>query len=270
MGKQAWSLALAELIYYIPSTIPVLFLLWRHRRHFLGWLFLFVFASLQIVGSGMTISAGENGTPSATAITLTSVGMSPLMLAIAGVIHEWVDLSGILKSANKRKWAWVAVVAYHMAVAGAIAIYALGSSNASDPASDPAAVESGRTLSKAGVLLLLVLWFALHGTLGLVAKTLRPEVPCQGLFWSIVVSMVLLGVRLIYATVATFNNREGVYNPITGSIALRVILEFLPGALILPALVFGGVMSLNKAAQQVQYRQVHQGDMPLVPHGVRS
>lgn len=250
MASQPWALALAELIYYIPSTIPVLYLLCRHRSHPLGWLFLFVFASLQIIGSGMTISSGQNDTPSSTAITLTSVGMSPLMLAIAGVLHEWIDLCGTLIPNKSRRWAWVVVLVYHLVVVGAIAIYAVGASNASDPASDAADIESGRTLSKVGVILLLLLWLALHAVFAVAVNKLRPELPCERLFWSIVVSLILLGVRLVFATVATFNDRLGLFDPVTGSIALKVVFEFLPGALVLPALVTGGVLSLGKVGER--------------------
>ena len=86
------------------------------------------------------------------------------------------------------------------------------------------------------------------------AQSLRP------LLFGIVISLLLLKVRLIYSTIAVFLNYEPKFNPVSGSIALKVIFQFLPGALILLALVTGGVMSAQK--QEDVYEAVR-NDIPL-------
>lgn len=62
------------------------------------------------------------------------------------------------------------------------------------------------------------------------------------------VSLGWIGDRVIYQCVATFNKDQGSFNPVTGSIALRVIFQFLPGAFTLLALVVGGIMSTEEVA----------------------
>lgn len=44
----------------------------------------------------MTLSAGQNGTPSTTASLITNVGLSPLILSVVGVIHEWITIGGVM------------------------------------------------------------------------------------------------------------------------------------------------------------------------------
>lgn len=67
---------------------------------------------LQIVGSGLVLSAGQHGTPSSTAITITSVGLSPLILAAADIIKEWATLAGFLESKKQRTFALLGEVVY--------------------------------------------------------------------------------------------------------------------------------------------------------------
>lgn len=91
----------------------MLYCFWKHRHGGVsGWFFLSGFLVLQIVGAGLTLSAGKHGTPSSTAITLTSVGLSPLILAVAGIMKEWVTLAGFLRSKKRRTWAMILEVVY--------------------------------------------------------------------------------------------------------------------------------------------------------------
>ncbi|KAK3057775.1 hypothetical protein LTR09_000850 [Extremus antarcticus] len=138
MASDTWTLALVTVIYYIPCTFGILYCLWRHR---------------QVIGSSMTLSVGQNGTPSSTAIIITSVGLSSPMLGTAGIVHELAKLGWLVTRNRSKKVAWVLVLVYHMGVAGAIAIYAVGTSNSCDPAT----AEKGKSLAKAGVILLLTL-----------------------------------------------------------------------------------------------------------------
>jgi hypothetical protein len=65
--------------------VPVLWLTWSYRQTALvGWIFMFIFVMLQIIGSGMIVGAGKYGQPSNIAIILISVGLSPLLVGVAG------------------------------------------------------------------------------------------------------------------------------------------------------------------------------------------
>jgi hypothetical protein len=78
------SLAAATCAIYAVLALPILSLLVRHGRYgLLGWLFLFFFCSLRIIGSAMALK-----NPSIAAEIISSVGLSPLLLATAGILHE--------------------------------------------------------------------------------------------------------------------------------------------------------------------------------------
>lgn len=244
MQEQSWALALAELIYFIPSSIPVTYCLWKHRRTGLaGWTLLLAFVLLQLIGSGLTVSAGQHGKPSSTAIIITSVGLSPLMLGLAGVVHEWTKVAGMFSTKGAKKYAMAAILGYHVLVVGAIAIYAIG---ASDAFQQPPK-SGGEGMFKAGIVLLLMLFLALCGVFGYFAlkfgtKASRP------LFWSITLSLLLLALRILYQVAATFSTNPAL-SPVDGDIAYKVVFQFLPGALILLAMVTGGVMSIKSDYQ---------------------
>jgi presenilin-like A22 family membrane protease len=147
------------------------------------------------------------------------------------------------------------LLAYHIAVMAAIAIYATGQSQASKPAQH----SSGQPMAEAGILLLLILSLIMDAAfVTLIIK--GGTQPLKALLLAIVISLLLLKVRLIYQTIAVFLNYEQKFNPVTGSIALRAIFQFLPGAFILLALVTGGVVSARK--QEEMYEAV-QADIPL-------
>lgn len=78
------ALSVAECVIYAILAIPVLYLLARHWRNgVLGWLFLFFFCTLRIVGGALSIKSSSSA-----ASIISSVGLSPLLLAAAGILHE--------------------------------------------------------------------------------------------------------------------------------------------------------------------------------------
>lgn len=261
MPTASWDLAVAELVYFIPSSIPLFYCIWKYRNAgFAGltaWLFLFVFILLQVIGNGMIIGAGMNGTPSITAIIITNVGLSPLFIAIADLMHTRLDRS--LKSDHAKTRAKYARRAFHVLTLAAIAIYAVGAANSF----------SGNTSSKwkalweAGVVLLLVLWISLVA-LCYVMLSRTSNTGSRALAWALVISVALLGVRIIYQVVATFDSSNAVLNPITGSIALRVVFDFLTSALILLAMITGGVIS------EVEGESGARNGMPMTSRGLEN
>lgn len=85
MPTQTWDLAVTELAYYIPSALPVLYCVWSYRKTALaGWLFMFGFIMLQIIGFGMIVSAGQDGNPSTAASIIIGVGLSSLLIGFEG------------------------------------------------------------------------------------------------------------------------------------------------------------------------------------------
>lgn len=236
-----WILALIELIYFIPSTIPLLYILYSHRHAgSTGWIFFLLFIALQCAGSGMIVSAGQNGTPSSTAIIIVQVGLSTLILGIAGVVHEVLMLSRLAKGQSLQRVVRVVHVVFHLAVLGAVAIYAVGASGQYQRPPQ----ENAQSLYRAGVMLLLVLFIALCVTfMAFVFKAHGTYTP-KPLIWSIGKSLLLLTIRIIYSVVSAFNKSPN-FNPVTGSIAYQAALVFLPGALVVAAMITGGVTTTH-------------------------
>lgn len=73
----------AELAIYAILSIPNIYILFKHgRTGFLGWIYLFVFCTLRIVGGAMDLAG------STAAGLISSVGLSPLLLAAFGILRE--------------------------------------------------------------------------------------------------------------------------------------------------------------------------------------
>jgi len=78
------SLATAELAIYATLSIPILYLIVSHApAGLVGWLYIFAFCSLRIVGGAMSMNSN-----SPTASIISSIGLSPLLLAGSGILHE--------------------------------------------------------------------------------------------------------------------------------------------------------------------------------------
>jgi hypothetical protein len=79
------SLNTAQLAIYIILSLPVLYILIRHSwPGILGWGYLFAFCMLRVVGGALVLGNGN----SESAAIISNIGLSPLLLAILGVLHE--------------------------------------------------------------------------------------------------------------------------------------------------------------------------------------
>jgi hypothetical protein len=86
MTPQA-SLAAALVAIYAVLSLPVLYIAFRHGLRggaLVGWGYLFIFCTLKMVGNGIQLGNPE----SSGAAIVSSVGLSPLLLAAAGILHE--------------------------------------------------------------------------------------------------------------------------------------------------------------------------------------
>lgn len=78
------SLSVATLAIYALLSIPIIYIFIRHwPTGVLGWFYLFAFCTLRIVGGAMSMNS--NGGSSN---IISSIGLSPLLLAAAGILHE--------------------------------------------------------------------------------------------------------------------------------------------------------------------------------------
>lgn len=72
-------------------SLPVLYVLIRHgKRGILGWLSLSTFCTIRAVGNGLQLVAEQNGDSNLALIAtiVSSLGLSPLLMGIAGILDE--------------------------------------------------------------------------------------------------------------------------------------------------------------------------------------
>lgn len=82
-------LAVAEIIIYIILLQPTFVILWKHGRHgILGWSCVQLFCLLRIVGNVVILHEDAIHATDSKALLIGSIGLSPLLLATAGILHE--------------------------------------------------------------------------------------------------------------------------------------------------------------------------------------
>lgn len=77
-------LSAATLAIYIVLFIPIVYILIKHgRQGLLGWLFLAIFCTIRIIGSGLAVS-----NTSGAASIVSNIGLSPLLFATGWILRE--------------------------------------------------------------------------------------------------------------------------------------------------------------------------------------
>ncbi|KAJ9398044.1 hypothetical protein DTO282F9_4954 [Paecilomyces variotii] len=248
-------LSTAELVIYVILIIPVLYLLVKHGRNgLLGWLFLSFFCVLRIVGGGLAI---KSSSPAATIIS--SVGLSPLLLATAGILHEARSyrIHGL-----DAKLEQVLGLLFHMLVIAGVALTAAGSAKLQ---AHQQSIDKDESIVKAGISILTVSWGVL---VGWTAQSFTAQRATHGvaragtlLLSSVGFALVFIGVRVFYSLVALCTERASL-NPTTGSLAVRVVLGFLP-ELIATLIYISAGFATQSVAQQARGEAV---DLSRKPH----
>lgn len=84
------ALPIATLIIYLVLIQPITYCVWKHGQHgLLGWLTIQIFCGIRIVGAGIQIHQEDtHSTNTTTVLLLNNIGLSPLLLAVLGVLHE--------------------------------------------------------------------------------------------------------------------------------------------------------------------------------------
>ncbi|CAG8898776.1 unnamed protein product [Penicillium egyptiacum] len=235
------SLSAATCAIYAALAIPVLYLLVRHGRYgFLGWLFLFFFCALRTIGGALAV----NDT-SATANIISSVGLSPILLATAGILHEARHYR--IRPLDK-KMEWVSVLAYHMLVVAGVALTAAGSAKLQEHEKP---LDKAENIVKAGISILAVAWGILAGRTGfsfIASRGRNSSLTRAGtvLLMAVAFSLVFIGIRVFYSLAALCTQRASL-NPVTGSLAIRLVLGFLPEMIATLAYIFAGIRTQGAA-----------------------
>lgn len=80
------AISATKLAVYILCSLPSAYCLFKHgKTGFFGWLYVSIFCVLRVVTGAMALQGNQTGE---SYLVLNSIGLSPLMLAISGVLHE--------------------------------------------------------------------------------------------------------------------------------------------------------------------------------------
>lgn len=80
------SIAAAKLAIYIILSQPAFYCLFKHgKTGFLGWFYVQLFCILRVVTGALGLHGSNTSTTTA---ILSSIGLSPLLLAASGILHE--------------------------------------------------------------------------------------------------------------------------------------------------------------------------------------
>lgn len=80
---------LAELVIYGILTIPAIYCMVRHgKQGFLGWLYIFLYCTIRLIAVGLKYKSDQDHEESTGALVVENIGLSPLLLGAAGILHE--------------------------------------------------------------------------------------------------------------------------------------------------------------------------------------
>lgn len=83
-------LELAQIVFYAMAVLPAFVCFAAHGKHgLMGWLYVIVMCGLRLAGNGMAYhSLSTTGHASEAAQIISGIGLSPLLLAGLGLLHE--------------------------------------------------------------------------------------------------------------------------------------------------------------------------------------
>ncbi|KAI1478664.1 hypothetical protein F4774DRAFT_384676 [Daldinia eschscholtzii] len=242
------ALPVALLVIYLTISPSLIYIAkkhgWKHGA-FIGWFFLFIFCTLRIVASAIEIHDAH----STGAALVASIGLSPLLAAVCGILHE--SRVYILPK-SLRPFDTQYFIFFHILVTTAIALVASGAAKLNNPTLSPDQIKRTHTLVKGGMILLLLGWLSLAlvtlatyvNLLARGSRKLAGSESGKTLLLAVAISIPFLGIRVLERLVYFFTQNQDL-NPVTGSLGLRVGLEVIEEIIVTLLFVFTGIMTRN-------------------------
>ncbi|KAI1409209.1 hypothetical protein F5Y13DRAFT_182113 [Hypoxylon sp. FL1857] len=245
-------LPVALLIIYLTLSIPTIYVAYKHGlKHgaIIGWFFLFIFCTLRIVSSAMELHDAH----STSAALVASIGLSPILAAACGVLHE---SRAYLIPKSRRPLDTPYMVFFHLLVTTAIALVAAGASKLNDTSLPPDQTKRSSNLVKVGMVMLLLGWItlalatlvtgigAIQHTSTRMSTKLADNSGGKKLALAVAFSIPFLGIRIMERLIYFFTNNPDL-NPLTGSLGLRVGLEVIEELIVTLSLLVAGIVTRN-------------------------
>ncbi|KAI9825306.1 MAG: hypothetical protein M1819_000552 [Sarea resinae] len=203
--------SVAEVVYYFPVFFLAIWLTIKHRSS--GWCFLILLSVLRIVGPACLI-ASESSIGTKTDFTIaaifSSVGLSPLILSMLGLIHR--AHRGITNSHGLPSL-WFHLL--HVTVLAALALAIVGGIKEShDSSSD---VSTGHALVKAAIVLFTVI-FLVQAGIALFTLARIQHVAERRIIYAVCISLPFLAVRLAFSLAGAFDTKSLTFNVLDGNV----------------------------------------------------
>ncbi|KAI2779906.1 hypothetical protein F4815DRAFT_471562 [Daldinia loculata] len=248
------ALPVALLVIYLTISPSLIYIAIKHGlKHgaIVGWSFLFIFCTLRIVASAIEI----HDTHSSSAALVASIGLSPLLAAACGILHE---SRAYTLPKSRRPFDAPYLIFFHILVTTAIALVAAGASKINDDTLPPDHIKRSLALVKGGMIILLLGWLSLavitlttfRDSLVRESKKLAGSESGKKLLLAAAIAIPFLGIRVLERVVYFFTQNQEL-NPVTGSLGLRVGLEVIEEIIVTLLFVFTGIMTRNIKAAAV-------------------
>jgi hypothetical protein len=216
------TIAVLELIFYIPTIFPAIYLCIKHGfKRSSGWLYILILCLIRIIGSICQFISNKNPSKGLlqTIFILDSVGLSPLLLATVGLLGRFVDFI----NAKTRP----TFTELHFRIVKLVLILGVILSIVGGTSITPSA-DGSYTLpitSKVGVILYIVGYVAILFIL-LVSVPRRYVVPGRESYVPIVIFVALpfIAMRLLYSILVVFVH-DHLFSVATGSVAVNICMS---------------------------------------------
>ncbi|KJK60841.1 hypothetical protein P875_00042920 [Aspergillus parasiticus SU-1] len=230
----------ADLAVYLFLTPFVLYVYWSHRWvGWLPWTNLLVFCIVRIVGGAI----GVNDSSSIAANIISGIGMSPLLLAIDGLLHEARYYRHPENNVLLGRIVIIAITGLMgaglgLSIGGSLQVY-----QGKGTSSDLSHWKVGTGLV-AAVWAMEVVW----ALFSLLPSQCEKDAPGYKdgtkLMYGALAAIVFAGVRVLYNLIAVCTQRKDL-SSVFGSIAVRVVLVFLPEVLAALSMILAGLWTRN-------------------------
>lgn len=232
-------IAIAEIIFYVIGLAPAIYVCTRHGfgRHG-GWFYLLSLPIVRIVGASCELAAEQKpsvGLYTAAAIC-NGIGLVPLLLVVMAV----------LKRANDGMSTRIPVRVFqlsHLVIIIGLALTIAGSVEAI-PTNSASEISSGRTLRKAGIILLLIAFIANAAITAFTLFRIRQAwAGDRKLVYAVALSLPFLLVRVIYSVCIAFATHSKTFNAQAPNVFVQAFMQVLMEFIIWTILLVGGLLS---------------------------
>lgn len=261
-------LSSVELALYALLVPLALYVAYRHGRHgLLGYFYLNISIAVRIAAAICQLIDNNNTiTPSIATAVLSSIGISPLLLAVSGILHElhhYLLLQASSTNADnekKSRWPLFIQIQIHTICTVGMTLLIIGSVHLAEAKSSSGA-NAAYKLRSAGAVLWFVTWLGLmqyiawfffrYRRMQQETKSFRSTILLRN--WTLA-ALLFGGAKVVYAAVYTLDHADTAINPINGSFAIKVVLVVGVQLFAAVAMVIGGWMSLGIVSEHQKQR----------------